>query len=300
MKTYIDCIPCFVRQSLDVAQMVTEDPDLQEKIMRNALQLGIELDFSDSPPALAQKMHRMIREITGEKDPYSSLKKRFNQFALNLYPEMKNRIEESEDPLETAVRLAIAGNIIDFGVNSKLRDEEVHHSIKEALKAPIDRTELEKFHNRVEESSDILYLGDNAGEIVFDRLLIETIDHDKVTFAVKGSPIINDALMEDAEETGIVDVAGVIENGADVPGTILDYCDDEFVERFWKADLVIAKGQGNYETLSDEDREIFFLLKAKCPVIARDIGCEIGSIVITRSDASHSEKSRPVIETSKK
>ena len=127
------------------------------------------------------------------------------------------------------------------------------------------------------------FLKDNAGEIVFDRLLIERLPPGKVTVAVRGFPVINDATLADAEGAGIHEVAEVIENGSDAPGTILDDCSESFRDRFDKADLVIAKGQGNYETLSEVDKDIYFLLKAKCPVIARDIGCQEGAMILKRS-----------------
>jgi damage-control phosphatase, subfamily I len=286
MKTYLDCIPCFIRQGLELARMVTEDPVLQERLMRESLKMAAGLNFSDSPPALAQKMHRLAREISGIADPYYDVKKKFNRFALDLYPELDALVKKSPDPFETAVRLAIAGNIIDFGVKMALKNEDVHDSIDHSMKDDLDLDAVRALQIEIQNASSILYLGDNAGEIVLDRLLIELLPREKVSFVVKGAPIINDALMEDAREAGIADLVEVIDNGADVPGTILSECSGEFQKRFAAADLIIAKGQGNYETLSSEDKNIFFLLKAKCPVIARDIGCELGNIVILNKMAA--------------
>ena len=130
------------------------------------------------------------------------------------------------------------------------------------------------------EAKDILYLGDNAGEIVFDRLFIEQMPHEKVTYVVRGEPIINDVTIEDAREVDMFDLVDVIDNGSDAPGTILETCSHEFQQRFASSDLVIAKGQGNYETLSDVNKRIFFLLQVKCPVIAKDIGFEVGSFIV--------------------
>jgi len=137
----------------------------------------------------------------------------------------------------------------------------------------------------VEAAGNILYLGDNTGEIVLDRLPVEELPRERVTFAVRGGPIINDATREDALSTGMTDLVPVIDNGSDVPGTDLEQCSREFQEAFEAADLVIAKGQGNYETLSDNRQSIFFLLKAKCAVIAENIGCRVGDAVITRSQS---------------
>lgn len=284
MRTYFDCVPCFVRQVLDSMRMITDDERLHEKVLREALQMASEMDLSQSPPAMAQKIHRFIREITGVDDPYLEVKSRFNTLALQLYPKLKRRVEASIDPVETAVRLAIAGNIIDFGVNSDVESSQVERTIVESMTDPLDIKSLEVFKDVISQAEDILYLGDNAGEIVFDRLLIEQLPFEKITFVVKGGPILNDAVIEDAQVVGLTDMVDVIDNGSDAPGTILESCSETFRRRFDESDLVIAKGQGNYETLSDVDKNIFFLVRPKCNVLARHLSCEIGSLVLSGSN----------------
>ena len=286
MRTYFDCIPCFVRQALDSARMTTDDEQIQEKVLREALRLGSRMDFHQSPPAMAQKIHRYIREITGEEDPYLEVKNRFNKLALQMYPELRRRVKTSADPLETAVRLAIAGNIIDFGVNSVVEQSKVESTIAESLTDRLNTEALEQFRDATLRAADILYLGDNAGEIVFDRLLIEQLPYEKITFVVRGSPILNDAIIEDARVVGLTDIVSVIDSGSDAPGTILESGSEAFRRRFDESDLVIAKGQGNYETLSDVDKNIFFLVKPKCVVLARHLGCDIGSLVLAGSNHS--------------
>jgi len=281
MKTYFDCIPCFVRQVLDSVRMITDDTDLHEKILREALHMASEMDLSQSPPAMAQRIHRFIREITGVSDPYLDVKNRFNTLALEMYPDLRQRTDTSTDPVETAVRLAIAGNIIDFGVNSAVEPSQVERTIKESLTDPLDKDSLETFKHAIAQAEKILYLGDNAGEIVFDRLLIEQLPCEKTTFAVRGGPILNDVVREDARVAGITDLVEVIDNGSDAPGTILESCSEAFRRRFDESDLIIAKGQGNYETLSDVDKNIFFLVRPKCGVLARHLGREIGSLVLS-------------------
>lgn len=280
MKTYLDCIPCFVRHALDAVRMTTDDAAAHERVLCQALVLASDVDFGRSPPVTAQKMHRFIREVTGSADPYERVKKQGNELALKMYPELAARIESSEDPLATAVRLAIAGNIIDYGTNSHVSHEKVEQAIAESLSMPLGAAALEEFRKAIESAGDILYLGDNAGEIVLDRLLIEQMPREKVTFVVKGGPILNDALMEDAEKVGLARIVDVIDNGSDAPGTILEDCSEEFCRRFEQADMVIAKGQGNYETLSDVGRGIFFLLQPKCEVLAEHLGLPIGSLVM--------------------
>jgi hypothetical protein len=282
MRTYFDCIPCFVRQALDAARLATDDERIHEQVVRQVLKLTAELDMSQSPPVIGQQIHRLIRNLMGQDDPYRKIKRRFNNLALKLYPELRKQIVSSNNRLETAIRLAIAGNIIDFGVNGSVNESDLNKAISESLTADFDSMQLQSFQDAIEQAEEILYLADNAGEIVFDRLLIEQIPVEKVTVVVKGFPVINDATMEDAVVTGLPRIVEVIDNGSDGPGTILESCSPAFRSRFSTADLAIAKGQGNYETLSDVDKNIFFLLKAKCPVIASDLGCEIGSMILTK------------------
>jgi uncharacterized protein with ATP-grasp and redox domains len=252
--------------------------------MRKVLDLLSNMDLYQSPPAMSQKIHYTIRKLTGIKDPYLQVKNRFNKLAMEMYPELRKRTEKSEDPLETAIRLAIAGNIIDLGVKTGLTESQIGETITKSLTDPLDAQALEEFKNATNQAKDILYLADNAGEIVFDRLLIEQMPAKKITLVVKAGPIINDATIEDALTAGLTDIVRVIDNGSDAPGTILENCSQDFQRRFNEADLIIAKGQGNYETLSDVDKSIFFILKAKCPVIARHLRCEIGSMILTKNN----------------
>jgi uncharacterized protein with ATP-grasp and redox domains len=292
MKTYFDCIPCFVRQTLDSIRMMTDDKQLHEAILREVLRMASVMDLSQSPPAMAQKIHQFIRKITCISDPYINVKNRFNKLALQMYPDLKQLIDTSTEPLETAIRLAIAGNIIDFGVNSVVEPDQVERTITESLTDPIDGESYETFKRAVSQAKNILYLGDNAGEIVFDRLLIEQLPCEKITFVVKGGPILNDALMEDAQIVGITDLVEVIDNGYDAPGTILESCSETFRRRFDQSDLVITKGQGNYETLSDIDKNIFFLVRPKCSVLARHLNRKIGSLVLSGSNHNRFAKRR--------
>ena len=283
MRIFLDCIPCFVRQALDSARLATDDERIHEQVVREVLRLAADLDMSQSPPAIGQQIHRLIRKLIDNNDPYRELKQRFNRLALRLCAELEERVRTSEDPLETAVRLAIAGNIIDLGVKTSIEESDVARTIRDCLTADFDNQQIEEFRNAVSQAGKILYLADNAGEIVFDRLLIEQMPTERITLAVKGGPVINDATIEDAEFAGLTEMVEVIDNGSDVPGTILETCSQAFRERFEDADLIIAKGQGNYETLSDADKDIFFILKAKCPVIAGDLGCEVGEMILQRS-----------------
>jgi uncharacterized protein with ATP-grasp and redox domains len=286
MKTYFDCIPCFIRQALDAVRMVTDDEVIQQQVLREVLAVVSNMDLAQSPPLMGQYIHRRIREFTGVADPYHKVKDRFNHLAKELYPQLKARVEVSAEPLDTAVRLAIAGNIIDCGVNGNLEASAITQSIDHALTEPLEGS-LAELSTAIGQAESILYLADNAGETFFDRLLIEQMPLEKVTVVVKAFPILNDATISDAQATGLMDLVEVIDNGSDGPGTILEDCSETFRARFERADLIVAKGQGNYETLSGVEKDIFFVLKAKCPVIAKHLGCEAGSLILRRTESSN-------------
>lgn len=281
MQTALNCIPCFARQALDAARFVTDDPAVHETILRDVLRMAAEMDLAQSPPVVAQRIHRQLRQLTGVDDPYKQVKDRFNRMALDLLPEWQEKIRNAENPFAMALHLAIAGNVIDFGVNGGLTEDEAHRAIADAMKESL-HGDVQEFRQATEEANTILYLADNAGEIVFDRLLIEQLPAGRVTVAVRGGPILNDVTWDDAETAGLGEIAEIIDNGSDAPGTILSDCSEDFQRRFAEADLVIAKGQGNFETLSDAPVNIFFLFKAKCPVIADHVGLPIGTHVAIR------------------
>jgi uncharacterized protein with ATP-grasp and redox domains len=283
MRIFLDCIPCFIRQALDSARLATDDEQIHEQVVREVLRLAADLDMNQSPPAIGQKIHRLIRRLIGNNDPYHEIKRQFNNLALKLYSGLRKQVLSSDDRLETAVRLAIAGNIIDFGVKTSLTESDLKETIAQSLNGHFNNNQIQEFKDAVREAENILYLADNAGEIIFDRLLIEQLSIEKITVVVKGKPVINDATMDDAIIAGLPKIVEVIDNGSDAPGTILETCSQAFLNRFEVADLIIAKGQGNYETLSDTEKNIFFILKAKCPVIARDIGCEVGEMILQKS-----------------
>ncbi len=280
MKTSIDCIPCFVRQTLEATRFVSVYPSVHEGVLREILRCLAGLDLDQSPPFVGQMIHRRLRELTGNHDPYKDVKERHNRLALGLLPELREKVRNSPDPLKTSVRLAITGNIIDLGAKSHLTEDEVRSSIAGTLSEPF-HVDIERLRGEIEKASNILYLADNSGEIVFDRLLIEELPPGKVTVAVRGGPVINDAVMDDARATGLHEIARVIDNGSDAPGTILDDCSLEFQRHFNDADLIISKGQGNYETLNEEKANIFFLFKIKCAVVASHTGFETGTNVLT-------------------
>jgi len=278
MKTYLDCYPCFLRQALSASRRAHASEDQQRSILLSTMQELAALPSDATPPEMALRIHRQVREQTRIDDPYREDKAQATRQALALYPMLRARVAAASDPLETAVRIAIAGNIIDLGVAESY---DLEANLERVLEQELAINHLEPLRNALEDSDSLLYLADNAGETVFDRVLIETLDR-HVTYAVKASPIINDAVHEDAIAAGIDRVAEIVDNGSNAPGTMLNHCSGEFRERFNQAELIIAKGQANYESLSDEKAPLFFLLQAKCNVIARDLDVASGDIVLKR------------------
>ncbi|MDD5014806.1 MAG: ARMT1-like domain-containing protein [Atribacterota bacterium] len=288
MKTYLDCIPCFYRQALDTARIAGADEIMQKKIIDELSQLIPNFALETSPPEMARAVYSLVGKISGVKDPFKGIKENSNKFALKLYAKLKQEINDSDDRLLTAVKLSIIGNIIDYGAKNSLNVvEEIEHLFQGNFMINNGNSSSIFKYNQFKESlnkvSTIIYLADNAGEVVFDRLLIEELVEElgkQVIYVVRGKPIINDALIEDAIFCEINKLAKLASSGSDTPGTILKYCSPEFMELYQDTELIISKGQGNYESLSEEDKSIFFLFRAKCPVIAEDVGCNIGDMVL--------------------
>ncbi|MDF7806974.1 ARMT1-like domain-containing protein [Pontiellaceae bacterium B12219] len=281
MQSYTDCIPCFVQQAHDaLRQVTTEDEELVRRTLQRVMRAAAEFPLSQTPPAMAQLTHRIIREETGNPDPYAKIKAKSNRLALNLAEEVRRIINASVDPFLMALRFSIAGNIMDFALTSKWNLFELDAFIEDTRFRALEKEPVERLRTAVKSARSILMLGDNAGETVFDKLLIEQLGGAEVFYAVKGAPIINDATRADALVAGLDAVAKIVENGSDAPGTMLEDCSASFRGLFSEAGLVIAKGQANYETLSNCSRPIFFLTRVKCPVIGRDLGEPLGSWVV--------------------
>jgi len=276
MRTSLDCVPCFLRQSLEAARGVTSDTRVHEQIVRDVLRLTAELDLDRPPPFVGQAIHRRLRELTGVADPYRTAKMHFNRLAMEALPELAAHVRQAEDPLLAAAACAVAANAIDMGIASDLSEADVRAALC-ARAAEAVHGEWERFLKAAAAARDILYLTDNAGEIAVDRLVIEALGPERVTVAVRGAPVLNDATVADAREVGLYELSRVIDNGSDAPGTILSDCSDAFRRQFERADLIIAKGQGNFETLSGAGGNIAFWFKVKCPAVSRHVGLPVGT-----------------------
>jgi uncharacterized protein with ATP-grasp and redox domains len=256
--------------------MVTGDEKKLKRLLDEVGTVLRDIPVENTPPETGMMIYEKVSRITGEFDPYKEIKRKNISKALELYPSLKKKVGSSDDSLLTAIRLAIAGNVIDFGVNKKFDIEE---EIDVVLEKDFAIFDYEKFKHYLDKTDKILYIGDNAGESVFDRILIEEIKK-PVIYVVREIPVINDVTREDAIQAGIDKVAPILSSGTSAPGTVLETCSSEFIELYRKSKFIISKGQGNYEGLSEEKGLIFFLLKAKCWVIADDIGVKEGDIVL--------------------
>jgi uncharacterized protein with ATP-grasp and redox domains len=281
MITYPDCYPCLLRQSVEAIQLTDLQADQQNRLIKRILQVMGDEPLSVTPVRLTAVIHRLIQSKSGIEDLYRNLKEKSNRQAMCLLSEIYHVFNNAEDRLLTAAKFAIAGNIIDYGGTGIIFDLEKTLAECQTLAFGID--DFERMRTDLAAAKRVVYVGDNAGEIVFDRLFMEEIKKFsalEIVYIVRGRPILNDVTLEDARLVGIPDVARVVSSGGDGPGCELDRVTPEVLELFQTADLIISKGQGNYEALSDQPYPIYFLLKVKCSVIAGDIGAHKGDSVV--------------------
>jgi uncharacterized protein with ATP-grasp and redox domains len=281
MKTELECLPCFFRQIERTLAYAGINGDRGRKIRHMAEAVIQRASLNEVPARTTTLIHRILNRETGS-DPYQKVKDLYNRIALDKLPELGTRVAQSADRLEGGVRVAIAGNVIDFGIYEQV---DIDESLDEAFRLPLSGPVFADFSEALRKAHRILYLCDNAGEIVFDRVLIEILkDRGKdITAVVKGAPVINDATRADADAAGISGCVKVMDNGNDGIGTLLEACSPEFMDAYRAADLIISKGQANFETLVESgDERVFFLFKVKCPVVAKILHRENGDIMLMR------------------
>ncbi len=276
MQARFECVPCLARQAVEAARIATDDPVQQEQIIREALRRISEAKLDVTPMELGQVVYGAVREASGINDPYLEIKRRSTADALEKYPEMKQIVSGADDPLAVATKIAITGNIIDFGVPNRL---DVNATLDRIMQTPFGVDDFELFAERITAAKRVLFLGDNAGEIVFDRVLIEELAAEDITLVVKDEPFINDALLEDAQAAGFDESVRVIA-GPIYPAS------NEAVRAAWAAaDVIVCKGQANYEAYSEAEGPLFYLLVAKCDAVADELGVGIGDLVLKAGDS---------------
>lgn len=280
MKATNACLPCMLSQAYNTAVLCSTDPAVQKQILDEALRSYAGIDLNDTPAVLSQIAYELCRTMSGVEDPYYPLKQESNRLALTIYPSLRERLDRSADPLLEALLLAVAGNIIDLAI---AQEYDLTEDIVRQIERGFDVEELAGFREAAAGAQRILYLADNAGEIVFDRLLIETLGPERVTLMVKGGPIVNDVMREDLEQVGLAGLVRVADTGCNYFGFPWEYLSETAREEFRAADLVISKGHANFETvteLGEEANKTFYLLKVKCKEVARQLGTFNGAVVL--------------------
>lgn len=282
MRAKPECIPCCLRQIIATASRITPDEAVHEELVRRGMRLLLESSLSKTPAEISTALFRLTAEALKADDPYGPEKERYNREAIALYPRLRRQIAESRDPLRTAVLLAVAGNLIDLGIMAPMAVDDV---VAGVLRKGLARDSLMELRRDLAAANSLLYVGDNAGEIAFDRLLIEEIRREYpalgVTFVVKSGPAMNDATLSDADAVGMSAVAEVIESGGAYLGVPLNESSPAFWERYRRAGVVIAKGHANYETLDEAPRPaLYFLVTVKCGIVANTTGARIGDSIL--------------------
>lgn len=270
MRMQSDCFPCFFKLANRLLTYLDYPERKKLKILKRISKFlsGIK-EFKESPAYYSTSMYKIIYKMTGVNDPYKNLKKEYNEKILKLYPELEKIVYSSNDPIYTALKLSAIGNTIDYGVETSV---EFLSYIKEIENVEFIKNEYERFKKLLEKSNRILLLADNAGEIIFDKLLLEAISNIKnyeIIIAVRGKPVINDVTINDLKDIKFNKNFKIISNGNEMVGTILDKCNKKFLNYFNSSDIIISKGQANFESLENLKKEnLFFLFKSKCDVVS--------------------------------
>ncbi len=294
MKAAFDCIPCIIKQAVEAARIGFVEESRQRKIINRVLAFLQEADYDVTPPELGREIHRILEVEFKLGDLFRDQKERLNRFALERYTDLKKTVYLSDDPVYLAAKLAISGNLLK--INNNLQADQIWRLMENAHRLEFRINDFPQFIEDFINAERILYLADNAGEIVFDRLFIEVLQrfyperNHTFTVVVRGAPIINDATLEDARLVDMEKIARVIDNGDNAPATLLSQVSKEMRAYYDQADLVISKGQGNYESLNEEHKLIYFMFRIKCPVISRVLEAPEGSLVMKRSDFSEIQK----------
>ena len=277
MEILPDCLPCMMRQALTAARKAGADKKAASEITRRAAGILSRSEHALCAPELCRMIHEEVKRSTSCTDPYYEDKVTEIALAKSQLGKLEAYINASDDPLKAALKAAAAGNIIDAAVDGELVPEKLQGE----LEKPFELCCMEKFREALEKTDEILYIGDNSGEAVFDTVLLERLRPKKIIYAVRGAAVLNDVDMHTASLAGVDKYAEVMSSGCASPGCIYSECTEEFQRLFDSAGLIIAKGQGNYEGLSECGRQVFFLLKAKCPVLAAHLDVPRQSYVLT-------------------
>ena len=283
MKVKYDCIPCILRQAIEAARLVTDDEKVIDEIINNYSEMIPEIRESNPTPLVVSQIQKMIKEKTGNPDPYQKLKENNIRMAMDIYEDLKDLIENDKDPLKKSLLLSATGNVIDAGISVKIKVEE---SILNTMEKGFSIDDYQTFKEKLKDSQTLLIIGDNAGEAVLDKLLLRELNNYNIdlTYAVREEPVLNDITLKESKLIGLDKYANVLSSGCTAPGMLINQATPEFLDIYNKADIVLSKGQGNLEGLSAEKRSIFFLLKAKCDLIAEFLEVDLNDLVFKYMD----------------
>lgn len=278
MKVQYECIPCILRQAIEAARQVTDDEKIIDEIIDNYSAMIPGIRESNPTPLVVSQIQKMIKDKTNTKDPYRSLKEKNIKMAMDIYEDLQDLVDNDKDPLKRALLLSATGNVIDAGISVKIKVEE---SILNTMERGFSIDDYQTFKEKLVNCSTLLIIGDNAGEAVLDKLLLKELNKYDIDliYAVREEPVLNDITKKEAKLIGLDKYAEVITSGCNAPGMLIEQANDKFLDVYNKADIVLSKGQGNLEGLSEEDRPIFFLLKAKCDLIADFLEVELNDLV---------------------
>ncbi len=278
MKARPECIACMFKQLMNTVRLASDDDAVHLRAMQELGRRVQDAHFDQTPAALSQDVYTVVTEVTGVADPYADQKRETNRTARRMLTHVEALVQDAPDPLDTALHLAAAGNIIDAGIGHAF---DIEHDVIALLDRPFAISAIDQFRDELRPGRRLLYLGDNAGEIVFDTVLVKMLTQAglQVTYTVKAGPIINDATLEDAVFAGMPELATVITTGSNAIGVDFARVSAEFMSAFRASDIILGKGHGNFETCNERPENLYFLLKAKCPLVAEALGVALGDIV---------------------
>ena len=281
MRLEPECVTCIFSQALRVCRTLGVDKERTKRVLDEVALMVPGFSFSETPPQVASRVYPKISEVLGIEDLYGEYKKEATLHAARLLSAVKKRVLESEDRLHAALKASVAGNVIDLAATHTFDLEE---EVAKVFETPFAIDDTKRLKIDLDGASSLLVIGDNAGEHLFDKLMMEQIHSIypgvEIFYAVRGKPIINDITKKEAQEAQIGEVAAIVDSGVDTPGFDLTRISDEARKIYESVDLVISKGMGNYESLNDvSKKDIYFLMKVKCSVVASSLGREIGDII---------------------
>ncbi len=275
MEILEGCLPCLFAQAQRAAKIASNSKETEQKVLNLAKEILSNYKDYENAPHLAQAIYKAVEGFAKEDDPFKEIKKKDIYEAKELVPVLKDFISGSENTLYAALKVGAVGNNLDSAV---VRNIDIKECIKEELQRPFTVCDIDVLKEKLKTAKTVLIVGDNSGEAVFDGVFMDNFPNLTFYYAVRSAPIINDITLAEVPHTNIDKKAQVFASGSCAPGSVLSQCSEKFKAILKESDIVISKGQGNFESLS-EVKNIFFLLKTKCPVIASRFGVETGSYV---------------------